>query len=67
MEILSTTLLDGILFGAISVVVPWFFFLPCMGKGILALNSAKPVLVCMLAFFTHIVFGVAIALLFNVF
>jgi hypothetical protein len=66
-HVLTNSLIDGIIFGGISVVVPWFFFLPCMGKGVLGLRTSKPILVCTMAFFTHIVFGASIGILFNIF
>ena len=61
--IISTTIWDGFVFGAISVVVPWFFFMPAIGAGILARKTANPVFVCISAFATHSIFGVSIALL----
>ncbi|ADE40680.1 DUF2938 family protein [Candidatus Puniceispirillum marinum] len=63
----GTTWLDGIYFGAASVVVPWFIFLPCMGKGILARKTPNPVKVCGLALAAHIIFGVAMAFGFGLF
>lgn len=64
---LEATWLDGVYFGAASVIVPWFFFLPCIGKGILAHKTPKPVFVCMIALVGHIIFGVAMALAFGIF
>ena len=58
---LDATWLDGVYFGAASVVVPWFMFLPCLGKGVLARKTAKPFMVCGLALAGHIIFGVAMA------
>ena len=31
-NILDAKFAHGLLFGVISVVVPWLFFLPCLGK-----------------------------------
>ena len=59
---LDATWLDGIYFGAASVIVPWFMFLLCLGKGVLAPKTPKPVLVLGLALIGHIIFGVAMAL-----
>ena len=61
-NILSAEFADGLLFGVISVVVPWFFFLPCLGKGIMGRHTPNPPLVCALALMMHSIFGVAISL-----
>jgi hypothetical protein len=37
------TLFNGLVFGALSVVVLWFYFMPCMGKGVMARHTATPV------------------------
>jgi hypothetical protein len=49
------------------VAVPWFFFLPCLGKGMLARLAPNPPLVCALALMMHSLFGVSIGLGFAVF
>ncbi|MDB4858298.1 DUF2938 domain-containing protein, partial [Alphaproteobacteria bacterium] len=54
--ILQAGLIDGLIFGVISVVVPWFFFLPCLGKGMLARLTPNPPLVCALALMMHSLF-----------
>ena len=66
-NILAAEVADGLLFGVVSVVVPWFFFLPCLGKGIMGHLTPNPLLVCALALMMHLVFGVAIVLGFSVF
>jgi hypothetical protein len=53
---------DGLLFGVISSIVPWLFFLPAIGKGLFARNTSNPVVVCSLALLTHAIYGVALAL-----
>ncbi|MGB2400095.1 MAG: DUF2938 family protein, partial [Candidatus Puniceispirillaceae bacterium] len=58
---LTTSLIDGFIFGAASVVVPWFMFLPCMGKGVFARNTPAPLKICAIALATHIIFGIGIA------
>ena len=65
--ILQAGLVDGLIFGVTSVGVPWFFFLPCLGKGILARLTPNPPLVCALALMMHSLFGVSIGLGFAVF
>ena len=57
---------DGLLFGVASVAVPWFFFLPCLGKGVLARLTPNPLLVCALGLMMHTLFGVAIGVGFAV-
>ena len=32
-DILDTSILSGLIFGLISVIIPWFFYLPATGKG----------------------------------
>ena len=52
--------LDGLLFGVVSVVVPWFFFMPATGTGLMARLSPNPRLACGLALKMHAIFGVAL-------
>ena len=66
-NILSDGFTDGLLFGVVSVVVPWLFFLPCLGKGIMGRLTPNPPLVCALALMMHSIFGVAIGLGFSFF
>ena len=65
-NILDAGFLDGLVFGVISVLVPWLFFLPCLGKGIMARLTPNPPLVCALALMMHSLFGVSIGLGFAV-
>ena len=65
--ILRARLIDGLIFGVISVAVPCFFFLPCLGKGMLARLTPNPPLVCGLALMMHSLFGVLIGLGFAAF
>ena len=66
-NILAAEFADGLLFGVISVVVPWFFFLPCLGKGIMGRLTPNPPLVCAMALMMHSIFGIAIGLGFSFF
>ena len=59
--LLTASLSDGLLFGFLSVIVPWFFFLPILGKGIMAKHTPAPAKVCMLALANHCVFGLGMA------
>ena len=65
--VLQAELIDGLIFGVISVAVPYFFFLPCLGKGMLARLTPNPPLVCGLALMMHSLFGVSIGLGFSAF
>ncbi len=66
-NILAAEFADGLLFGVVSVVVPWLFFLPCLGKGIMGRLTPNPLLVCAMALMMHSIFGVAIGLGFSFF
>lgn len=65
--VLTAGFADGLLFGVASVLVPWLFFLPCLGKGMFARLTPNPPLVCALALMMHSLFGVSIGLGFTVF
>ena len=65
--LVSLSLRDGIVFGTISVIVPWFFFMPAMGAGILANKTPNPPLACILALIAHTLFGGALGAFLNVF
>lgn len=58
---IEPSLLNGLAFGAASVVVPWFFFMPAMGAGMLAKNAPKPIVPCLLALASHAAFGIGLA------
>ena len=66
-NILAAEFADGLLFGVVSVVVPWLFFLPCLGKGIMGRLTSNPPLVCALALMMHSIFGATIGLGFSFF
>lgn len=55
------SLLNGLVFGLASVVVPWFFFMPAMGAGMLAKNAPKPIVPCLQAMASHAAFGIGLA------
>jgi len=55
------SLFVGLVFGALSVVVPWFFFMPAMGNGVLGAKTPNPAKACLLAFLAHSVFGLGLA------
>jgi hypothetical protein len=47
----------------LSVVVPWFFFMPAMGAGLMGRKTPRPLALSISALVVHSVFGVSIALL----
>jgi len=51
---------DGLIFGLVSVVVPWLFFMPALGNGMLARLTPNPPLACAVALIMHAVFGLAL-------
>jgi hypothetical protein len=52
----------GLAFGLASVAVPFFFFMPAMGAGLLGRHAPNPRLARMLATASHAVFGLGLAL-----
>ena len=65
-SLLTPTLSDGLVFGVISVVVPWFFFMPAMGAGLCARHTPRPLYACSAALATHSVFGMVLGHLLGV-
>jgi len=66
-ELVSATVTSGLIFGVISVVIPWFFFMPCLGNGVLGRKTPNPVLTCVLALASHSVIGMSLGLSFSLF
>ena len=65
--ICSASLINGIIFGLISVVVPWFFFMPVLGKGFLGMKTPSPLMACCLAVGSHIAIGASIGGFYQIF
>jgi hypothetical protein len=63
-SVIRPTLADGFLFGAASVVVPWFYFMPCMGKGIMGKLTPNPTKACLVSLSNHLVYGTAMGIVF---
>ena len=61
-DILDVSVRHGLIFGMVSVIVPWFFFMPALGNGLLARRTPNPLLACGLAFMMHSIFGIAVGL-----
>jgi hypothetical protein len=66
-QILNSSFYDGVMFGLISVIIPWFIFMPLFGKGFLGTKTPSPIKSCSLAVGSHAVIGISIALLFQFF
>ena len=64
--LLKPTITDGFLFGVASVAVPWFFFMPALGNGILANKASNPRLSCVLALMMHSIFGLSLGFGFSI-
>jgi len=61
-SIIQPTLADGFVFGAASVVVPWFYFMPCMGKGVMGKLTPNPRKACLVSLSSHLVYGTGMGL-----
>ena len=57
---LRAGLVDGLVFGLASVVVPWLFFMPALGNGVMARLTPNPPRACAVALVMHAVFGLAL-------
>ena len=66
-EICGASLMNGIVFGLISVIIPWFFFMPVLGKGFLGIKTPSPFMACSLAVGSHIAIGAPIGALYEIF
>ena len=64
-QLIKPTIIDGLLFGIASVVVPWLFFMPALGIGILANRAPNPRLECALALMMHSIFGLSLGIGFS--
>ena len=64
-DILDTSILSGLIFGLISVIVPWFFYLPATGKGFMGNKTPNPTLTILLSTSSHVVVGVFLAIGFS--
>ena len=63
----NASIFNGFVFGLLSVVVPWFFFMPVLGKGFLGLKTPSPFLSCSLAIGSHVVIGSSMGALYQLF
>ena len=64
-DILDTSILSGLIFGLISVIVPWFFYLPVTGKGFMGNKTQNPTLTKLLSTSSHVVVGIFLAIGFS--
>jgi hypothetical protein len=54
------SLLNGFVFGAASVVIPWFILQPCLGAGMMARLAPNPWVPRLNALTSHFIYGVAL-------
>ena len=66
-EICGASLMNGIIFGLISVIIPWFFFMPVLGKGFFGIKTPSPFMACSLAVGSHIAIGAPIGGFYQIF
>ena len=64
--ILEASITHGLVFGVVSVLVPWLFFMPAMGNGILANRAPNPKTACALALMMHSLFGLCLGVGFSI-
>ena len=65
LEIFEPTITHGLVFGLVSVLVPWLFFMPAMGNGIMASKTPNPKVACALALMMHSLFGLSLGVGFS--
>lgn len=61
----DTSIISGFMFGLLSIVIPWFFFLPATGKGMMGNKTPNPNLTKLLSILSHIVVGLFLSLSFS--
>jgi Protein of unknown function (DUF2938) len=54
------SLLNGFIFGTVSVVIPWFLLQPCLGIGVMGRLTADPRIPTFNALTSHMLYGVAL-------
>jgi len=58
---MKPSLTNGLVFGVASVVVPWFFFMPAMGAGVLGTKTPRPVTASLQSLASHTACGLGLA------
>jgi hypothetical protein len=56
----TPSLLNGLLFGAASVVIPWFILQPGLGIGVMGRLAPNPAVPMLNALASHVIYGVAL-------
>ena len=64
-DVLDTSILSGVIFGLVSVIVPWFIYLPVTGKGFIGNKTPNPKLTRLLSTSSHVVVGIFLAIGFS--
>ena len=59
------TITYGLVFGVVSVLIPWLFLMPAMGNGIMASKTPNPKVACALALMMHSLFGLSLGVGFS--
>ncbi len=54
------SLVNGAVFGAASVVIPWFILQPGLGIGVMGRCAPNPAVPILNAFVSHVIYGVAL-------
>ena len=54
------SLVSGVIFGAVSVVIPWFIMQPGLGAGVMARLAPNPWVPRLNALFSHVIYGAAL-------
>ena len=63
--IFEPTITHGLVLGVVSLLVPWLFFMPAMGNGIMASKAPNPKVACALASMVHSLFGLSLGVGFS--
>ena len=56
----APSFLNGLVFGVVSVVIPWFLMQPGLGAGVMARKTPKPIVPVSVALANHTVYGIAL-------
>ena len=64
-DVLDTSILSGLIFGLISVIVPWFFYYLVTEKGFMGSKTPNPSLIRLMSTSSHVVVGIFLAIGFS--
>ena len=66
-NVFQASWIDGLIFGLVTLIIPWFFMLPVLGKGFMASNTPRPVFISSLSIWSHVVIGISIGQFYYIF